>query len=285
MYQPAALHAFLKSLQITPSKHLSQNFLIDGNIVTRIVDACRCKEGDLVLEIGSGPGALTEGLLKRGVKILAIEKDRAFANALPRLDQEGAHLTVFAEDATKAPLQDMLQEGLAHSPKGAKAYVAANLPYHLTTPLLMRLLPLQAYVHSLTLMVQKELSERLVAQVGQSAYGWLAPYSAFFGSAKILFPVGRQLFFPKPNVDSVVIQVLLHEPVFQGDKAALFLDFLLAGFSAPRKMLRSRWTDSCPKEEVEAALVAVGCVATARPEEISYKQWLELFVLLEPKVT
>lgn len=278
MYQPSELHAFLKSVEHAPRAALSQNFLIDGNVVTRIVSAAGGQAGDLVLEIGSGPGALTEGLLKAGLRVLAVEKDRTLATALPRLDPQCEKLAVFAADAMQMPFKEELQQRLA---VGEKAYVVANLPYHLTTPLLLRLLPLYEEVHSLTLMVQKEMAERLVAQVHTGRYGWLSPYVSFFGRPKILFSVAKQLFFPKPAVDSVVIQVILEKPPFEGVQGTQFLSFLLSAFSQPRKMLRSRWAPQLSKEEVESGLHAIGCSEQARPEEISYPQWLKLFTALK----
>lgn len=278
MYQPSQLHAFLQRLQIKPNAALSQNFLIDGNILDRIVTAAGCEPEDLVLEIGSGPGALTECLLKRGMRVLAVEKERLFAAELPRLDP-GGKLTVFAADAMQLSLKEALHHALANC--AHKAYVIANLPYHLTTPLLLRLLPLHDEVHSLTLMVQKEMAERLVAPVKTKRYGWLAPYASFFGTAKVLFPVRKQLFFPQPKVDSVVIQMLLHTPPLTGIRGTQFLTFLLSAFSQPRKMVRSRWSISCAKKSVESALCTVGCRREARPEEIAYEQWLNLFCLLE----
>lgn len=279
MYQPSQLHAFLERLQVSPRAALSQNFLIDGNIITRIVTSAGCLSGDLVLEIGPGPGALTECLLKMGMQVIAVEKDHVFAEELPRLDTKGGQLTVLSADAMQVPFQELLQKRLSDE---KKAYVVANLPYHLTTPLLMRLLPLYREVHSLTLMVQKEMAERLVASVRTARYGWLSPYASFFGKTKILFPVAKQLFFPKPEVDSVVIQVCLQEPPFEELKAKRFLAFLLSAFSQPRKMVRSRWAPECPKEEVESALSQIGCAVQARPEEIGYEQWLKFFALLDP---
>lgn len=278
MYQPSQLCAFLERLHIVPNSALSQNFLIDGNTLERIFSSSSCPPNSLVLEIGAGPGALTECLLKHGMRVLAVEKDRLFAEELPRLDKEGK-LTVFAADALQLPLKEILQQARGSSEH--KAYVIANLPYHLTTPLLLRLLPLHQEVHSLTLMVQKEMAERLVAPVKTTRYGWLAPYARFFGTAKVLFSVKKQLFYPQPKVDSVVIQVLLQEPVFEGTRKAHFLAFLLSAFSQPRKMVRNRWHLSCAKEQVEAALCRVQCSPTARPEEIAYEQWLQLFELLE----
>lgn len=277
MYQPSELHAFLKGLQHVPRTALSQNFLIDGNVVARIVSAAGGKKGDLALEIGSGPGALTEGLLKAGLRVLAVEKEKALADSLPRLDPQGEQLTVFAADAMQMSFKEELHNYLR---RGEKAYVVANLPYHLTTPLLLRLLPLYEEVHSLTLMVQKEMAERLVAQVATGRYGWLSPYVSFFGRSKILFAVGKQLFFPKPAVDSVVIQVMLDKPPFEGAQGTQFLSFLLSAFSQPRKMVRSRFVPQLSKEQVESALRAIGCSQQARPEEISYAQWLKLFTAL-----
>lgn len=278
MYQPSQLHAFLESLHLTPRAALSQNFLIDGNTITRIVSMAGCHAGDLVLEIGAGPGALTEGLLKGDMRVLAIETERAFAESLPRLDPTGTHLTVLAADAMQLSFQEELSK---HLSGGEKGYVVANLPYHLTTPLLLRLLPLYEEIHALTLMVQKEMAERLVAPVRTAPYGWLSPYASFFGRSKILFAVGKNVFFPKPAVDSVVVQIALHRPPFEEARGKRFLAFLLSAFSQPRKMVRNRWMPDCTKAQVESALRKVGCSEQARPEEIAYEEWLLLFKELE----
>ncbi|MCB1084970.1 MAG: ribosomal RNA small subunit methyltransferase A, partial [Chlamydiia bacterium] len=151
LYKPSELRQFLESLGVSPKKGLSQNFLIDGNILKKMVEAAQLKKGETVLEIGPGPGALTEALLGEGVRVIAIEKDEVLARHLERLDSRDS-LRVIQEDIRHVDLAKLLE-------REGKVKVVANIPYSITGLLLQTLLPLGKHIQSLHLMVQKEVAD------------------------------------------------------------------------------------------------------------------------------
>lgn len=277
MYQPSQLQAFLNDLGITAKKGLSQNFLIDGNIIRKIVDTAHVQSGDLVVEIGPGPGALTQALLGAGAHVLAVEKDRDLAHALPRLLQAGQQLEVSCDDILTFPLENSLSKRLAG---GARAKVIANLPYHLTTPILELLIPMHERIETLTLMVQKEVAHRMVAAPGSRDYSSLTLFLHFFADVKLAFTVSQNCFYPRPSVDSAVVTLTLHAPLPVSDQTAFFV-LTRTAFMHRRKMLRSSLKDLYAPDEVMAVLQASGCDPQARPEELSVDQFRDLFEKLQ----
>jgi len=185
------LRALLESQGFAPRKSFSQNFLVDRNIIQKIVDCAAIEPGDSVLEIGPGAGALTYELLKRGAKVFAIEIDRGLAKLLQENSPEG--LTVICDDALNVDLSPIMDHG--------PIKVVANLPYHITSALLAKLLPLKQVV-SLTVMVQKEVADRMSTLPGSKEYGRLSLMCTFYAELKSQFKVGKHAFHPKPNVDS-----------------------------------------------------------------------------------
>ena len=173
IYKPTELMAFLGSLGINPKKALSQNVLIDGNIIRKIVQTANVQPQDTVLEIGPGPGSLTEALLDAGANVIAVEKDQTLAKALERFNQ--GSLKVFEQDILEFSFSD-------HLPKenSKKTKVIANLPYHLTTPILVFLIQENHYFSSLTLMVQEEVARRFTAKPGTKDYSSFTLFLNFF---------------------------------------------------------------------------------------------------------
>jgi 16S rRNA (adenine1518-N6/adenine1519-N6)-dimethyltransferase len=273
MYQPSQLQAFLQELGVTAKKGMSQNFLIDGNIIRKIQKVAHVQPQDLILEIGPGPGALTEALLTAGAHVIAVEKDRELARVLPRLHKGKGSLEVFCEDILEFPVVKALKERLR---PGTKAKVIANLPYHLTTPILAQLVPLHDCVESLTVMVQKEVAHRMAAKSGGRDFSSLTVFLQFYVQVEIAFGVTRNCFFPKPKVDSAVVILALRPPLTVSDQEAFFA-FIHRAFEHRRKMLRSSLRELYAPERVTAALSALGLNLQARPEELSVEQLIHLF--------
>jgi 16S rRNA (adenine1518-N6/adenine1519-N6)-dimethyltransferase len=261
---PSHLMNFLDEEGARPQKKWSQNFLVDGNIVDKIVKTSKAEKGDLVLEIGPGPGALTQALLAQGCTVIAIEKDPLFAKALGRL---GNSLTVFEEDILKFPIETFLKERLQ---LGQKARIISNLPYHITTPIAARFLPLHDLVSSLTFMVQKEVALRFTAQKGEKDYGSLALLTQFYSNASYAFTVSSSCFFPKPKVQSAVIQLELKQPPLLQDQEKGFFKLTRSAFNQRRKMLRSSLKELCSLEVLKE-------FESMRPEELSLDDFLKLF--------
>ncbi len=257
------LKAFLTALGARPKKGLSQNFLVDHNIITKLLNYASVKKGDYVLEIGAGPGAITEILVKREADVVAVELDTAFAEALKRFP-----ITIYAEDILVFSL-DSLER---------RAKVVANLPYHITAPILGRLLPRRDLFSTLTLVVQEEVARRMVAQPKTSDYSSLTLFLQFYAEVDYAFRISRHCFYPAPKVDSAVVHLVLREPPPVHPDP--FFLFVRTAFQQRRKMLKNTLTSLYEKDLVETALKHAGINPKARPEELSLDAYLALFSYL-----
>lgn len=275
LYKPTELLEFLESIGVTPKKSMSQNFLIDGNITRKIVKAAEVTQGDVVLEIGSGPGSLTEELLLKGATVIAVEKDTKLATALRRLDPSGKRLTIFNDDILKWNLEQELPKFLK---EGQKAKVIANLPYHITTPILTYLAPQNKWISDIVVMVQEEVGRRFTAEVNTNEYGSITLFLNFWSSPKYEFKVGRNCFYPAPKVDSCIISFKLH-PGAPGIDPDKFFEVTRRGFEQRRKMLRSSLRELCPN--IAEALAAAGLPETSRPEELGLEDFVKVYGFLQ----
>ena len=273
IFRPSELQAFLKERGIHAKKGLSQNFLIDGNIVQKIVDTASVAKDDFIIEIGPGPGALTEALLAKEAFVTAIETDTLFATALQRLQTVENRLEVICCDVLKFPLLDFLQ---SHS---KKFKVVANLPYHITTSILTRLLPLYRSIESLTIMVQKEFADRMVAAKNTSEYSSFTVFLQFYATVEKSFTVSPNCFYPRPKVQSSVVHCQLHPPRLEANIDAFF-QLTRTAFGKRRKMLRVSLKDLYEIDKIEQALVKMGYPTTTRPEELSMNDFISFFDLL-----
>ncbi len=266
LYKPTALKAFLESIGAAPIKFLSQNFLIDGNIVRKIVHFAEVKKGDHVLEIGPGPGVLTEELLSQGASVVAVEKDRKFAAALSRLQTSDNRLQVFENDVLKWDPKLHLK---------AQTKLIANLPYNITTPILTHFLPHRELFQTITVMVQKEVGERLVAKPGSKTYGSLSVFVQFYSDPVKGFIVEPTCFYPAPKVQSAVVQFRLKTPPIPDDHK--FFEMTRCAFGQRRKMVLSTLKKQYQPELVEEGLRKIGKGLKVRPEELSLADFLVLF--------
>ncbi len=273
-YRPSDLHAFLKESGLHAKKSLSQNFLIDGNIIQKIVAAAEVSEGDFVVEVGPGPGALTQALLDRGAHVLAVEMDTVFAELLSRLQTEDQRLQIVQEDILKFPLIEFLQKR-----KGGKCKIVANLPYHITTPILTLILPQSDLIESLTIMVQKEFADRMAAKKGTPEYGSFTVFLQFYAAVDKSFVVSPNCFYPRPKVQSTVVHCKLHPPLVKGNSERFF-QLTRTAFGQRRKMLRASLKDLYGSEKVEQALQKIGRLPTERPEGLSIDEFISLYGIL-----
>lgn len=277
---PAELRRFLDAHGLHAKKQLSQNFLIDGNILRKISDTAQLTADDIVLEIGPGPGALSELILDSGATLIAVEKDRDFAAALERLQTSDHRLHVFAEDILKFSIEDTLRQFL---PPGKKAKVIANLPYSLTTPIITRLAPLHTLLETLVVMVQEEVGRRMTASPRSGDYGSLTVFLCFYSTPSYAFKVGRRCFYPTPNVDSAIVALKLHAPPLSSHATEAFFALTRRAFQQRRKMMRASLKELYSSEAIEKALIAIGQDPQARPEVLSLDDFLALFNTLREK--
>lgn len=275
IYKPSELLPFLRERGLSPKKGLSQNFLVDGNIIRKIIAAADVHPGDAILEIGPGPGALTQALLNAGAHVLAVEKDAELAQALERLQTQPPRLTVKTEDIMEFPLEENLLSLVKGSRQNVK--VIANLPYHLTTPILTWLATLPNLFDSITVMVQKEVAQRMTALPSTPEYGSLTLFLHYYAEPSYAFTVSRNCFYPIPSVDSAVVVIKLKSSPLSGDDEEEFFLLTRTAFKHRRKMLRTSLKALYPSEKVEAALKAMGIDERARPETLSLEAFLTLF--------
>lgn len=278
LFQPTQLFKFLESIGHRPSKRLSQNFLIDGNILKKIIAASSLKPEDLVIEIGPGPGVLTEALLEEKVHVIAIEKDPIFAKALARLQTSEKTLTIFEDDILEAPLIDILKKYLK---PGQKAKIISNLPYHLTSPIFGKILPLYDLIDLMIVMVQKEVADRIVSKNGSKNYSSFSIFTQFYSAPTLLFQVSPQCFYPKPKVTSAVIECKLRQPP-KDINPDLFFSFIKKAFSTRRKMLTTSLKEAFDQDTILHALKTLSLDQKARPEELSLEDFFFLFKAFYP---
>lgn len=257
------------------SKGLGQNFIINPDICPKIAENGNACEGFGVLEIGTGIGVLTAELAKRADKVTAVEID---TRLLPILDETLAdfdNVKIINEDVMKCDLHKLIEEEFA----GLKVAVCANLPYYITSPIIMMLLESRLPIESITVMVQKEAAQRLCAKVGTRDSGAITVGVNYYGTVKKLFDVSRGSFMPAPNVDSAVIRIDLSGQQRLDEKSEhFFFKVVKAGFEQRRKTLANALSSimSIPKDKVYAALGAIGLPQTARIEQLDMEQLIVL---------
>jgi 16S rRNA (adenine1518-N6/adenine1519-N6)-dimethyltransferase len=264
------LRDVIRRYALSAKKSLGQNFLLDLNLTTRIARAAEPLEGATVLEVGPGPGGLTRALLALGVKrVIAIERDQ---RAIAALEEISAHypgrLEIVAGDALEFDARAQLA--------GERAKVVANLPYNIATALLVTWLtaePWPPWYDALVLMFQREVAMRIVAKVGDKAYGRLAVLAGWRTQAKIVFDVAPSAFVPQPLVTSSVVRLIPRSDPLACDSQALQL-VTEAAFGQRRKMLRQSLKTL--GVDASALLAAAGIEPTARAEEIAVEGFVAL---------
>lgn len=258
----------LRELGITPSKALGQHFLHDRKIVNRIVDQSGVDESSVVLEIGPGLGILTRELLARVRRVVAVERDARLAEALRASGVD--ELEVIEADALDVDYSSVM---------GSQPYHAvANLPYSVGSAIIQRLQEAEHPPESLTLMVQREVAERIVATPPDM--NLLAVGVQFHGKPKLLFRVGSGAFVPPPNVQSAVLRIATHpEPLLPQVEREVFFRIVRAGFAHPRKQLVNNLMSGLGFDRGGAAriLSGAGVDPTVRPERLGVDDWMRLY--------
>lgn len=273
------LERLLKSEGFSFKKSLGQNFLIDDTVCPAMADAA-CDPNTGVLEIGPGVGVLTQELAKRAKRVVAVELDERLKKILPKTLGEFNNIKVIFGDAMKLDLEGIIKDEFADC---ERVCVCANLPYYITSPIIMHLLESRLPIDSVTVMVQKEAGERLCAEVGTRDSGAVTVAVSYFAKAEILFGVDRTSFMPPPNVDSAVIRLKIRDeaPIKLNDEKGFF-KFVKACFAQRRKTLVNTVSNSLPvsKDKIRAALAELGLLETVRSEQLTLNQLADLFNIL-----
>ncbi|MBR2078275.1 MAG: 16S rRNA (adenine(1518)-N(6)/adenine(1519)-N(6))-dimethyltransferase RsmA [Exiguobacterium sp.] len=260
-------------------KSLGQNFLIDLNILSKIVGAAELSEVSGVLEIGPGIGSLTEQSAKRAKKVVALEIDQRLLPILDDTMSPYPHVKVIHGDALELNLREIVEQEFLN--EGIEDIsVVANLPYYVTTPIIMRLLESGVKFRSLVMMIQKEVAERIGAKPGTKAYGSLSIAIQYYAEAEVSFIVPKNVFIPAPNVDSAVITLRMRkEPAVQVKDEAFFFDVARASFAQRRKTILNNLTNYIGKEhkvELERSLHEAGINPKRRGETLSLEEFARL---------
>lgn len=261
---------------ICTKKKYGQNFLITASVPERIAEEGIGNENCGVLEIGPGIGTLTTSLCKRVKKVVAVEIDETLIPVLDYTLAEFDNVTVINRDILKTPLQPLLEE---HFSDCDGIYVCANLPYYITSDILMYLIESGLPFRAITVMVQKEFADRIVAPAGSADYGAVTAAVQYFGSPKKLFKVAAGNFLPAPKVDSAVLRIDLYEdrPVKPKDEAQ-FRRIIRLAFEQRRKTLVNALAGGIPlsKEAMADILVSLSLPADVRGEKLSVQQFARI---------
>lgn len=217
-------------------RRLGQNFLIDKNIARKIVRVAEITCNDVVLEIGPGRGALTEGLLSRVKAVSAVEIDRRLCEFLREKFKDAKNFTLINKDFLRCDFSEFSLGASSDAP--LKLKVIANIPYYITSPVISHLIENRSFLEEVYLTVQEEVAHRIVAAPGRKAYGAFSIYCQFYTEPKLLFKVPRTVFRPMPEVDSAFIRLRMRDapPVVVKDEARFF-KLVRAAFGKRRKML------------------------------------------------
>lgn len=266
----------IQKYQFAFQKKYGQNFLIDSSILDKIIEAADITCGDCVLEIGPGIGTMTQRLAEEAGEVVAVEIDR---NLIPILDETLAgydNVTILNEDILKVDINRIVEE---HGGKPIK--VVANLPYYITTPIIMALFEKRVPLQSVTIMVQKEVADRMRVGPGTKDYGALSLAVQYYARPDIITKVPAACFMPRPNVDSSVIRLTRYEnpPVKADDEAWLFA-VIRASFNQRRKTLANGLANAgnigVGRQQVEETLTEMGLSTTIRGEALTLEQFAEL---------
>ncbi len=265
------------------SKSLGQNFIINPGICPKMAELGNAKPGFGILEIGTGVGVLTKELAKRAEKVAAVELDEKLFPILEETLSEFENLKIIHADALKYDLKKLIQEEF----DGLEAAVCANLPYYITSPLIMKLLEEKLPVKTITVMVQKEAAQRLCAPVGSRESGAVTVAVAYYGKAVKLFDVSRGSFLPAPNVDSAVIQITRYpENIWNVQDEALFFRMVKTGFSQRRKQLAGVLAGglNIPKEKMKEIFSQAEIAPSVRIEALTMPELVKLSNCISNKI-
>ncbi|MED9780708.1 MAG: 16S rRNA (adenine(1518)-N(6)/adenine(1519)-N(6))-dimethyltransferase RsmA [Peptococcaceae bacterium] len=265
----------LKKHHITLQKKYGQNFIGDPALLERIATVCDWQPGDRALEIGPGAGTLTRAIAREAEEVLAIEIDRRLAPLLEETLADCANVHLVFTDALKADLDALMRDTLGWD---GRYKLIANLPYYITTPLIMHVLEDSEKVSELVIMVQKEVGERLCAAPGSKAYGAVTVMVQYAATVARAFDVGRHAFVPAPEVDSPILHLIPYEkrPI-QAQSDAVLRRVVKAAFSQRRKTLRNSLSSlGCDKALIKQALEAASIEDSRRAETLSVAEFVAL---------
>ncbi len=286
MALPKITKEFLKEHGIRLKKRLGQNFLIDEEILNRIVEVAALSKDDIVIEIGSGMGTLTKKLAEKAQKVLAIELDENLVKLLNETLKSYSNIEIIQADILKINLKELIKSKV-QGPK-SKVKVVANLPYYITTPIIIHFLKVRKILSNIVVMVQKEVGRRMVAKPRTKDYGALSLLVQYYTKPQIAVKVPRSAFLPEPEVDSCVVNLKVREkPAVEVKDEELFFKVVKAAFEQRRKALKNALSQTkdlkLSKKKVLEILEEVDIRPLRRGETLSLEEFARLSNLLAKK--
>lgn len=281
---PSATKEIINKYSFAFQKKFGQNFLIDANILENIVGVAEISKEDFVLEIGPGIGTMTQYLCEAAGQVVAVEIDKMLIPILQDTLSEYDNVEIINQDVLKVDIKSLAEE----KNQGKPIKVVANLPYYITTPIIMGLFESKVPIESITIMVQKEVADRMQTGPGSKDYGALSLAVQYYADAKVMLNVSASCFMPRPNVDSAVIQLTRHRkvPVDVEDEKLMF-QIIRASFNQRRKTLVNGLKNSSEldfsKEEILSAIQEIGKPDTIRGEALTLEEFAMLSNQLKKK--
>jgi len=273
----------LRQFGFKPKKRLGQHFLIDKAVLERILAAAKLSPGDIVIEVGPGLGILTEGLARRGARIIAVELDSKLVTLLKKRLAALSDVKIVHADILKVTPWQLLQDNLPATELDRGYKVIANLPYYITSPVLSHFLEAQSRPSEMVVMVQEEVGEAIAAAPGKMRL--LSVKAQFYSKPAIISRVPAVSFYPPPKVDSVILRLAVYSrPPIEVSDVASFFDIVMHGFSSPRKQLRNSLAHSLQMSpsQVASLLEQARIEAKRRAETLSLEEWRELWKTFAP---
>ncbi|MCF0130250.1 MAG: 16S rRNA (adenine(1518)-N(6)/adenine(1519)-N(6))-dimethyltransferase RsmA [Pseudobutyrivibrio sp.] len=275
---PTYTKAVLEAHGFSFKKQYGQNFLIDGNILDKIIESADITKDDFVLEIGPGIGTMTQRLCEEAKEVVAVEIDKTLLPVLEDTLSTYKNVTVINEDILKVDIKKLAEE----KNEGKPIKVVANLPYYITTPIIMELFESHVPLESITIMVQKEVADRMQEGPGSKEYGALSLAVQYYSAPEVVCVVPPSCFMPQPKVASSVITLRCHEkpPVECNEK--LLFQLIRASFNQRRKTLQNGLSNGLhfSKEEISQAIAEAGFSPTIRGEALSLQDFARLADIL-----
>ena len=272
LYSPKYVREILDKYGFKFSKSLGQNFLIDGNILRKISQGAGITKEDYVLEIGPGIGTLTEELALSAKKVVAVELDDTLLPILDETLKDYPNVEIVHGDILKVDIKKLIDERLG----GGPIKVVANLPYYVTTPIIARLIEEEYNIESITVMVQKEVAQRMVAPPGNKQYGSITVFVNFYTNPEILMTVPKTVFMPRPKIDSAVIRLKIKKDLPLIDRKAFFQVVKLA-FNQRRKTILNSLSNNpwgLDKEEIKSLLKKAQIPSDKRAEDLKIEDFI-----------
>lgn len=286
LYAPSTIRDIKNRYGFNLSKSLGQNFLVDKNIIDKIIEGSLINKTDLVIEIGPGIGVLTAAAAKEAAKVIAIELDKNLIPILSETLNEYDNIEIINQDILKTNLIELLEQNIeidSQKVKGVK--ILGNLPYYITTPIIMKILEDGVPADSITIMMQKEVGDRINAVPGSKTYGALSVVVQYYCTVTHVANAPKEVFMPQPKVDSSVIRLDIRKekPVMLNSEE-VFFSVIKAGFGQRRKTLLNSLTgiNGLSKDEILSVMINTGIDPNRRAETLSITEFAKLANTIHP---